>query len=127
MTDLERNKQNVVQFYEMMFNRCRAREAAERFLGKWYTQHNPTMDDGKDAFIRHMEQAAVDHPGKKVEIKQVFAEGDFVILHCLQKWPGGGEWATIEIFRLDKDGYIVEHWDVMQPVPAKSKNTNGMF
>ena len=127
MTDLERNKQNVMQFYDLMFNKGRPRDAAERFMGKWFTQHNPGMDDGVEAFIRFFEKVAVEHPERKVEIKQVVAEGNLVVVHCLLKWPGRQDWATMEMFRLDEHGYILEHWDVMQPVPAQTKNTNGMF
>ena len=127
MTSLERNKQNVTQFYELMFNKCRPREAAERFMGKWFTQHNPLMTDGPESFIRFYEKLAIDYPGKRVEFKRVIAEGDLVVVHCRHKWPDGPEWACIEIFRMDDQGMIVEHWDVLQRVPDKAVNTNTMF
>ena len=127
MTDLERNKQNVTQFYELMYNRSRPREAAERFLGKWFTQHNPGLADGAAAFVRFYEQFALDHPSKHVTIRRVIAEGDLVVLHCYHKLASEVEWASIEIFRLDDDGQIVEHWDVVQRIPEKGANTNTMF
>ncbi len=70
---------------------------------------------------------AAEYPGKRVDIKRAFAEGDHVILHCHQIWPDGPEYAGIDIFRLDADGKVVEHWDVLQEVPANSENDNGMF
>ncbi len=77
--------------------------------------------------IAYFEKVAEEYPGKHVDVKSAFADGQHVILHCHQIWPEGLEYAGIEIFRLDDEGRIVEHWDVLQIIPDRSENDNGMF
>ncbi len=77
--------------------------------------------------IDYFMQMAREYLGKSVSIKRTVAEGSLVVLHCHQQWPGGLEYAGIDIFRLNDDGKIVEHWDVLQQTPTTSANSNGMF
>jgi predicted SnoaL-like aldol condensation-catalyzing enzyme len=125
----EQNRSNAIAFYDLMFNQCKPREAVDHYVGASYTQHNPHVADGKAAFVEYFERIAREYPGKQVYFKRTIAECDLVVLHCCQFWPTdkSPHWASIDIFRFDDDGKIVEHWDTLQAVPSESKHANTMF
>lgn len=122
----ETNKRAVLAFYEAGLNRKNYAEAA-RFLGERYVQHNPTSDDGRQGFARFVTFLRANYPDAHSTVRQSFADGDFVILHVLEKLhPADRGTAIVDIFRLER-GRIVEHWDVKQPIPDHTANRNGMF
>ena len=124
--DMATNKKNVVEFYNKALN-DKDFEAASRYLGPRYTQHNPSAADGPEGLKAFLGFLRDKFPRSHSEIKRVFAEGDYVILHVhAVREPGTRGRAIVDIFRLE-NGKIVEHWDVAQDVPEKAANQNGMF
>ena len=124
----ERNKANALAFYEMAFNQHRVQEAADRYIGKTYLQHNPGVADGAQAFVDAFVPFLKENPQSRAEIKRVRADGDLVMLHVLSRTsPQDKGEAVVDIFRFDKAGKIVEHWDVIQAVPDKTASGRSMF
>jgi predicted SnoaL-like aldol condensation-catalyzing enzyme len=122
----EANRKIVLEFYDKGLNQKDA-DAAIKLMGNRYVQHNPGAADGPEGFRRFIGFLRDKFPQSKSEIKRSFAEGDYVILHVhAVRVPGERGNAIIDIFKLD-NGRIVEHWDVVQPVPEKPANDNGMF
>jgi predicted SnoaL-like aldol condensation-catalyzing enzyme len=125
---LERNKRNAVAFYTMAFNDKNPRRAVELYGGAEYIQHNPLAPNGFEAFISFVESFTTAFPDAHIDIRRVFAECDFVITHALATGavPVYTALGTklVDIFRLDRNGKIVEHWDVGAAISPTSANGN---
>jgi predicted SnoaL-like aldol condensation-catalyzing enzyme len=126
LADAESNKKAVLEFYDKALNQ-KDFDAASKYFGPHYVQHNPGAPDGIEGFKAFIALRKEKFPNAKSEIKRAFADGDYVILHVhAVREPGERGNAIVDIFRLE-NGKIVEHWDVVQPIPEKTTNNNGMF
>jgi predicted SnoaL-like aldol condensation-catalyzing enzyme len=124
--NLNQNKENAISFYRMSYD-GNPRKAVELFVGSEYIQHNPLVGDGKELFIKYFERMATEYPNKSIEFERAVTEGNLVALHTHQVWPGNEEYVTMDFFRFDDFGKIVEHWDSMQQIPKSSANNNTMY
>jgi predicted SnoaL-like aldol condensation-catalyzing enzyme len=124
--NLEANKRNAIDYYKMAYL-GEPRKAVELYVGGEYIQHNPLVGDGKEPFIAYFERMGSEYPGKSIEFVRAIAEGDLVALHTHQAWPGDNEYVTMDFFRFDDEGKIVEHWDAMQQIPESTENGNTMY
>ena len=123
---MEENKKTVAAFYDAVLNQ-KDFDAAAKYLGPRYTQHNPTAADGPEGLKGFVAFLKDKFPNNRSEIKRIFADGDYVIVHVhAVREPGTRGNAIVDIFKLE-NGKVVEHWDVIQPVPEKAANSNGMF
>lgn len=123
----DRNKKVVADFFELAFNQHKPLEATQKYMGPYYIQHNPYAASGAKAFVKFFEEHFKKNPKYKVIIKRLIAEGDYVVVHNHAKNDDSdlGR-AIVDIMRLE-NGKIVEHFDVVQPVPAKTVSGNTMF
>jgi predicted SnoaL-like aldol condensation-catalyzing enzyme len=122
----ENNKQLVLEFHERVLN-ARDPDAASRYIGDIYVQHNPRLQDGLPALQAFLLDMRTRAPLAHATVRHVVAEGDLVVLHAhVTNGPTDRGMAVVDMFRV-KDGKLVEHWDVFQPVPESSVNANGMF
>jgi predicted SnoaL-like aldol condensation-catalyzing enzyme len=124
---MERNKKAALDFYDSAINK-KDYEAAAKYIGDGYKQHNPLVGDGKDGFKAFLAMLRKDFPQAHSEVKRVFADGNYVIIHVHSiRLPNTRGRAIFDCFRFDDNGKIVEHWDAIQDVPENAANQNGMF
>ncbi|MEI8645501.1 nuclear transport factor 2 family protein [Pseudoalteromonas sp. Hal040] len=123
---LELNKRNAIEFYKTAYL-GNPSLAVEKYVGEVYIQHNPLVGDGKGAFIAYFEKMHNEYPDKKINFVRAVAEGDLVALHTHQIWPGNDQYVTMDFFRFDENGKIVEHWDSIQQIPQETSNGNTMY
>ena len=122
----ESNKKAAVSFLKFASN-GKVSEAYSTFVGDGFRHHNPFFEGSADSLQAGMEENARQNPGKVLEVKQVIAEGEFVVTHShVRQKPDDLGAAVVHIFRFAQ-GRIVELWDLGQPIPEKSPNQNGMF
>jgi predicted SnoaL-like aldol condensation-catalyzing enzyme len=125
-TKLELNKKIVKEFYELAINK-KDFEGASKYLGSRYIQHDQRAADGTDGLKDFIQFLHDKFPDSHSEIKRIFADGDYVILHVhAVRKKGTSGVAIVDIFRV-QDSRIVEHWDVHEDILEKPANQNGMF
>ncbi len=123
---LKQNKQNAIAFYKMAYE-GNPKRAVDLYVGSEYVQHNPLVGDGVQPFIDYFDRMAKEFPNKSIEFVRAIAEGELVALHTYQIWPDNIEYVTMDFFRFDNNGKIVEHWDSMQEIPKASAHKNTMY
>jgi len=132
--DAEGRKEFVINFLKTAFEEKDPEKALRLYVGDYYRQHNPFVPDNKEGFVAYVKMRVAKNPNRRMEFKHAFVDGDYVILHIHHIFAPTDEvyveapngLAGVDIFRLEK-GRIVEHWDVLQPVPAQSMHQNTMF
>lgn len=126
-TEQERRNLDVVMtFYDNGVNRRDAAVAASH-LGERFIQHSPHIADGAQGLVDVFSELWQKYPDFHIEVKRIFLEGDMAAVHARshgRPTPNGE--ASVDIFRLES-GKIVEHWEVVRPIPANPANTNSMF
>lgn len=122
----EQNKELAKKLLETAFAKKDVNAAAE-FLTDRYIQHNPQVPTGKSGFVQAIPHFYQMFPDLKWELKNIWADGDYVIAHSHYHFAkeGNGS-AVVDIFRM-KDGKMDEHWDVIQEIPDQMAHDNGMF
>lgn len=124
--DLAQNKSNAIAFYKMAYDGD-PKQAVDRYTGDEYVQHNPAVGDGKLAFVMYFQAMRRQYPDRQIEFVRAIAEGDLVALHTHQIWQDNKRYVTMDFFRFDQHGKIIEHWDSVQEIPEMSKNSKSMY
>jgi len=127
MADPAANKKLVLAAFDLLFVQHKVDQAVDTYFDPGYIQHNPMAATGAEPMRNFFKSFYAANPGASVKLGQVLADGDLVAVHYLTKFkPEDRGFAVVDIFRV-AHGKIAEHWDVVQPVPEKSANDNGML
>jgi predicted SnoaL-like aldol condensation-catalyzing enzyme len=139
-----RNKDNVLNFYDLVINKKKSEDSVGRFIAAGYIQHNPLIADGPEALGKFFGKITVERALARVIVHKIMAVGDYVFAHVnflnlFNDDPKDTGIAGVDIYKMDADGRAIEHWDTLQPVgdPKNSApwlapnmpraNSNGMF
>ncbi len=124
---VEHNRATVLAFLNLAFNDKKVQEAVTRYVGSTYIKHNPRIPDGTDGLLAFASSLQAQFPLAHSDVKRIIAQGDLVVVHSKVTYsPDDQGIAAADIFRLEQ-GKIVEHWDILQEIPATSMNNNTMF
>ncbi len=126
MNTASANKQRVADYFERVWN-AHDVSALDDFVATDFIQHNPALGDGRAALAAFLDGLFAALPAGRFEVRRLVAEGDLVVAHSLFR-AGADDargTAVVDIFRLH-DGWLVEHWDLKEAVPAAVANSNGM-
>ena len=124
----EQNKAIILQVYDEIFGHGKTEQVNELF-SKGYIQHNPMVQNGPEGLIGYVEMLKSQNPAPVLTIKHILVDGDLVAVHWHSSTTPENEstgQAGFDLFRLD-NSTIVEHWDVIQNVSAKTASGNSMF
>jgi predicted SnoaL-like aldol condensation-catalyzing enzyme len=126
MNIFEQNRAIIEAFVDEFYKQKNVRKAFENFVSEQYIQHNPTICDGREAAIEMLEPK-FSNPDANFDIKRILVDNDLAVIHLNGKLSANSLGvAVVDIYRL-LDGKIVEHWDVLQPVPTEKINPRSMF
>ncbi len=125
--NLSQNKHIAKDCLDLLFNRKKPSEAAARYIGEGYRQHNPEAADGPQGVIAYASSYNKNNPDAHMDFKRIIAEGNLVAVHShLKRNTSDPGESIVDIFRVE-DGKLVEHWDIVQLVPPRAENRNTMF
>ena len=139
-----RNKNNVLELYEVMINQKNSAEATAKFLSPAYVQHNPLIPDGAVALGQFFGKITRERARARVVVHKIIAVGDYVwahvnFLNLFNDDPADPGVAGVDIYKMDAEGKAIEHWDTLQLVGGPNNsvpwvapnipaaNMNGMF
>lgn len=110
----EKNKEVIRNFYQEFFN-DHIVESADKYVREDYIQHNPGVDQGREALKRAFGEKFAEHPEFRLNIQMMIAEKDRIAVYLKNVDPQGNtKCRVVDIYRLE-DGMLAEHWDVLQP------------
>ena len=123
----EANRTLVRTYRETVMVSLRFDRIEEFIEGAHYAQHASKIGDGIAQLRDRIASVAKEGGQLHLTPRRFVAEGNFVLVLSDGDLPSGPT-ALYDLFRVE-NGKIVEHWDVLTPIPPRDqwKNPNGPF
>ncbi|MCT4639486.1 MAG: ester cyclase [Bacteroidales bacterium] len=120
------NVKVVVDFFQHLMNEHNFEYTQKTYSGGSYIQHNRAIPNEIEGLIGYVKTMVKRFPEYSFDVKKIFADGDYVILHShttMRAKHRGNEkkgFIITDTFKLNK-GKLAEHWDAIQPIDLFSR------